>query len=187
MVDFNGPEEFFETAAQGGNAFRFIDVDGIGDATASKIKSIRGVNSPDDVADMSADELADKANISKSRASKGIKAGGGNPAVSKTRENTGSVSAAGIRSRQGDFWADFTDMDKARAKNDAMSRSEEAVRTDERRRAPITTDLEQWKESPGAFDFPGVDTPTQEPNVLPKDYKGGGSFETAEFDAQGRR
>jgi hypothetical protein len=132
---------------------------------------------------MSADELEDKARISRSRAEKAIRGAGGNPNVSK-RSNTGSVSAAGIKNRTGDFWVDFADQDKARARNDPRSRSEEAVRQDERKRAPVTTDLEQWKSNPGRWDFPGVDTPTQEPKALPKDYKAGGESNTAEVDEE---
>ena len=186
MVTFNGPDEFFETAAEGGNAMRLQDIDGIGPATEDKIMSVREIQSTDDITQMSADELSDKAGISRSRASTAISGLGGNPSVSKTRDKTGSMSAAGIRKRQGDFWVEYTEMDKARARNDTMSRSKEAVRMDERKRAPITTDLDQWKSAPGRWDFPGVDTPTQEPGVRPKDYKSGGGFETAEFDEQGQ-
>lgn len=166
-----------------GAAIKFTDIDGIGPATRDKITSIRGVDAPRDVADMSADELADKANISRDRASKAISGGGGNPAVSK-RDNTGSVSAAGIKTRQGDFWVEFTEMDKARARNDAMSRSERAVREDDRQRAPITTNYETWKDSPGRWDFPGVDTPTQEPKTKPKDFMHGQQPNTADVDEE---
>lgn len=174
-----------EIGNQRGQAIRFTDIDGIGPATADKITSVRGVNAPRDVEDMSADELADKAGISYSRAEKAIRSAGGNPNVSK-REQTGTVSAAGIRHRQGDFWVEFTDLDKARARNDARSRSETAVRVDEQRRAPINTDYDEWKENPGRWDYPGVDTPSQDPRVREKDYKAGGEFETAEFDERGR-
>lgn len=185
MVTFNDADDFFETAAAGGNAMRFQDVSGIGSKTAKKIRQVRGVNNPSDVADMSADELSDKAKISRLRASKAIKAGGGNPNISKRSKNTGSVSAAGIKTRQGDFMVGFGDLDTARARNDARSRSKEAVRVDEQRRAPITTDVDTWKENPGEFDFPGVDTPTQEPKVLPKDHKKGAEFTTANFTESG--
>jgi len=182
MVSFNDADDFFETSAQGGGkAFRFTDIDGIGPATADKIKSIRGVRAPTDVTEMSADELADKAGISRSRAEKAIRGAGGNPNVSK-RSNTGSVSAAGIKQRTGDFWVEFAAQDKARARNDPRSRSEEAVRQDEQKRAPITTDLEEWKNNKSGLDFPGVDTPTQNPKALPKDYKRGGDFQTTDVD-----
>lgn len=169
---FNDANDFFNTMAEGGNAMRFEDVDGIGPKTAQKIQSVRGVQNPDDVAAMSADELSDKAGISHSRATKAIKAGGGNPNRSK-RDTTGSVSAAGITYPVGDFRVEAGDQDKARARNDTFTRSEEAIRQDEQKRAPITTDVEKWKDNKSKFDFPGVDTPTQDPNALPKDYKAG--------------
>jgi len=174
MVSFNDADDFMSTMAEGGNkAYRFEDIDGIGPQTAKKIKSVRGVNAPTDVADMSADELSDKAGISHSRATKAIKGGGGNPNVSKRNKNTGSVSAAGIKTKQGDFMVGFGDLDRARARNDPRSRSEEAVRMDEQKRAPVTTNYEKWKDNPARWDFPGVDTPTQDPKALPKDYKAG--------------
>jgi len=187
MVSFNDANEFFETAAAGGNAMRFKDIDGIGPKTANKITSIRGVTNPDDVKDMSADELSDKAGISYSRAEKAIRGAGGNPNVSKQNQSSlSNTSAAGISQPQGDFLVDFAELDKARAKNDARSRSEAAVRADERQRAPVTTDYEKWKDNKSRWDFPGVDTPTQEPNLLPKDVKAGNP-NTADFQARDER
>lgn len=185
MVSFNDADDFFDTMSEGGKAYRLQDIDGIGPATAEKIMSVRGINTTDDVKELSADELSDKAGISRSRASTAISGLGGNPSVSKRNNSTGSVSAAGIKTRQGDFWVDFTEMDKARARNDAQSRSQEAVRIDDQRRAPITTDYEQWRDAPGQWDYPSVDTPTQEPDLLPKDLKAGDP-NTADFDAQGQ-
>jgi hypothetical protein len=43
-------------------------------------------------------------------------------------------------------------------------RSVEERQVDNRRRAPITTDVDRWKDNPGQFDFPGVDTPTETPD-----------------------
>jgi len=185
MAMFNDADDFFETSAAAGNAMRFKDVDGIGPKTASKITSIRGVRNPDDVAEMSADELSDKAGISTSRASKAIKAGGGNPSVSK-QGNIGTVSAAGMIVPVGDFKVKASDPDKARAKNDARSRSREAVRQDDRKRAPVTTDFGKWKNNKSKYDFPGVDTPTQNPDLLPKDLKAG-SPRTNNFEARDKR
>jgi len=187
MVTFNGADEFFETAAEGGNAFRLTDIDGIGPATKDKIMAVREINNTQDVQDMSADELADKANISRSRASKAISGLGGNPSVSKRNKSTGTVSAAGMKTAQGDFMVGFSEMDKARAKNDARSRSKEAVRTDDRKRAPVTTDFDKWKNNKSRFDFPGVDTPRQEPNLLPKDVKQDEKPETTDFEARDER
>lgn len=167
-----------------GSAVSFTDIDGIGPKTAQKIRNAEyGINGPADVSDMSADELADKAGISRSRAQKAIKGGGGNPSVSK-RGNSGTVSAAGISQRVGDFTVDFADMDKARAQNDAQSRSEEAVKQDNRKRAPVTTDYERWASNKSGLDYPGVDTPSQQPDLLPKDLKQRQQPETTDFEAR---
>jgi len=174
-----------------GAAIKFTDIDGIGPATAKKIKNTRTdggkrVQGPKQVADMSADELSDKAGISRDRAAKAIKGGGGNPNRSK-RSSTGSTSTAGMRTAVGDFMVGFADQDKARARNDVRTRSEEAVRQDERRRAPVTTDLERWKNNKSGLDFPGVDTPTQNPNLLPKDLKQKQQPDTTDFEARDER
>jgi len=42
---------------------------------------------------------------------------------------------------------------------------------DAAKRAPVTTDYQRWKSNPSGLDFPGVDTPTESPEVLPKDLK----------------
>jgi hypothetical protein len=81
--------------AEGGQAMRFQDIDGIGDKTARKLRRVRGVNNPQDVADYSAEGLAKEAGISESRAAKAIRAGGGNPGYD-TSSSSGSVSAGGI-------------------------------------------------------------------------------------------
>jgi hypothetical protein len=182
---FNDADDFMSTMAEGGNAMRFQDVDGIGPKTAQKIQSVRGVQNPDDVADMSADELSDKAGISHSRATKAIKAGGGNPNQSKQNSSSlSNISTAGMTRPQGDFQVPVNEIDKARAKNDTMTRSEEAIKQDDRKRAPVTTDLDKWANNKAKFDYPGVDTPTQEPNLLPKDVKQDEKPETTDFEAR---
>ena len=40
---------------------------------------------------------------------------------------------------------------------------------DSRRRAPITTDADQYERRLGELDFPGIDTPSESPQVKPKD------------------
>jgi len=42
---------------------------------------------------------------------------------------------------------------------------------DAAKRAPVTTDYQRWVSDPSGLDFPGVDTPTDSPGVLPKDLK----------------
>jgi len=174
-----------------GAAIKLTDIDGIGPATAKKIKNTRTdegrrVEGPKQVADMSADELADKAGISRDRAAKAITGGGGNPNVSKS-SSSGTTSVGNMGQPVGDFTVGIADLDKARARNDARSRSPEAVRQDERRRAPITTDLERWKNNKSGLDFPGVDTPTQEPDLLPKDLKQSQQPNTTDFEARDER
>jgi hypothetical protein len=96
MVTFNDSDEFFETVAEGGGtAYRFKDIDGIGPKTANKIKQIRGVTGPQDIAEYSADDLAEEAGISKKRATKAINGGGGNPSFSET-QSTGSIEAGNL-------------------------------------------------------------------------------------------
>jgi len=96
-------DEDFRRKAVGqaqGAAIKFTDIDGIGPSTRDKIKDVildKGgkVQAPRDVADMSAEELSEKAGISKSRAEKAIKGGGGNPQFSDTG-STGTTEAGNI-------------------------------------------------------------------------------------------
>ena len=83
-----------------GSAPNFRAIDGVGPKTADKVKGtiIEGqgrVQAPTDVQDLTDDELADKADISKNRARKVIKGAGGNP-DRKPRGTSGSVSAGGL-------------------------------------------------------------------------------------------
>jgi len=323
MVTFNNADEFMSTMSEaGGTAFRFTDIDGIGPSTRDKITSIPGVDAPRDVADYTADDLAEEAGISKSRAQKAIRGGGGNPSYDETR-SSGSVSAGNLvnqmeDSRQqsttivqerkslfeqlvetgeeipdrrerrrnpdanpfsdrdpdeirqvgqtADIFSDATadpvdptaekadlgfdedDREKAsqvriaaiealeekegleydeatsevrgspsnppafdpvqsalpttgsqmrtfgdfrveseeyeEAQEEYQQQSPEARQVDSRRRAPITTNEDRYAQNPGKLDFPGVDTPSSDPNALPKDYKRGGDFETTEVDEE---
>jgi hypothetical protein len=156
-----------------GSAPSFTAIDGIGQKTAKKLRNIRDVRAPADVEDYSQEELSEEAGISESRAAKAIRGAGGRPAISN-RGTTGSVSAAGIKTTQGEFRVEFTALDKANARfdtslNRGIGRSQEAARADKSKRAPITTDYDQWKENKGEVDFPGVDTPTDNPKVQRKD------------------
>jgi len=163
-----------------GSAPNFRAIDGVGPKTAEKVKGtiIEGegrVQAPTDVQDLTDDELADKAGISKNRARKVIKGAGGNP-DRKPRSTTGSVSAAGIRVPVGEFNPEISDNENAKARfetslNRGIGRSQNAAIADKSKRAPVTTDLERWKENKGELDFPGVDTPSDDPQVLPKDLR----------------
>jgi hypothetical protein len=66
---------------------------------------------------------------------------------------------------------DFTVSDFALnfARDKQATRSEEARALDEEKRAPVTTDAGEWAQNPSQLDFPGIDTPTENPHLLPKD------------------
>src|SRR6056297_3238283 len=87
---------------QTGSALNFRAIDGVGDKTAQAVKGVPGIRGPSDAAEKTADELAEEAGISKSRAEKVIRGGGGDP-DRKPRSNTSSVSAAGIKLSHGEF------------------------------------------------------------------------------------
>lgn len=165
---------------QTGSAPTFQSIDGVGPKTAEKLKGtiIEGkgrVQAPTDVSDLTDDTLAQEAGISESRARKVIRGAGGNPDRAP-RPTTGSVSAAGIKVPTGEFRTEISDKDKAEAKVDAslnrgIGRSQNAAIADKSKRAPVTTDYERWKDNKGELDFPGADTPTDSPEVLPKDLR----------------
>ena len=165
---------------QTGSAPNFQSIDGVGPKTAEKLKGTivdgKGrIQAPSDVSDLTDDRLAKEAGISQSRARKVIRGGGGNPDRSP-RSTTGSVSAAGIRLPTGEFKTEVGDKDKAEAKvetslNRGIGRSQNAAIADKSKRAPITTDYDRWKDNKGELDYPGADTPTDSPEVLPKDLK----------------
>ena len=160
---------------QTGSALNFRAIEGVGDKTAQAVKGVPGIRGPSDAAEKTADELAEEAGISQSRAEKVIRGGGGDP-DRKPRSNTSSVSAAGIKLSHGEFKTEVSAHDAVEAKfetslNRGIGRSQEAARADKAKRAPITTDKERWKDNKGELDFPGVDTPTADPQVLPKDLR----------------
>lgn len=63
------------------------------------------------------------------------------------------------------------DSNVALARRAHLSRSEEAQASDAAKRAPVTTDASRYASQPGELDYPGVDTPSTDPNVLPKDLR----------------
>lgn len=63
------------------------------------------------------------------------------------------------------------DNDIGLARRAHLSRSKEAQASDASKRAPVTTDASRYASQPGELDYPGVDTPSTDPNVLPKDLR----------------
>jgi hypothetical protein len=78
-----------------GSARRFRAIEGVGDKTARAVKGVRGINGPADAADKTADELAQEAGISRSRAAKVIRGGGGNPDIDES-PTTSTVAAGNL-------------------------------------------------------------------------------------------
>lgn len=71
------------------------------------------------------------------------------------------------------IFGDFTVADSAfeYAQEENQERSEAAREADKAKRATITTDASRWANNKSGLDFPGVDTPSNDPDVLPKDLK----------------
>lgn len=166
-----------------GQVLKLEDIDGVGPTLAKRIRGATGTRNPKEVAEYSPGQLADMVTgVSRQMAAKIIRRGGGSAHTSKrsggsnvlNTQTTAAMRTMGV----GDFRVDLRDQDSAEAKHDF--RSQTARRTDRNERAPITTDLDKWKENKAKYDYPGVDTPTEEPGVLPKDFERGGPFETSE-------
>ena len=69
----------------------------------------------------------------------------------------------------GDFIVSTRSFEDAREENRERNIEERAA--DSGKRAPITTSFAKWRANKDELDFPGVDTPTDEPKLLPKDLK----------------
>lgn len=68
---------------------------------------------------------------------------------------------------RGDFAVSDFEAEFAEDKQDA--RSDRSKDVDAQKRAPVTTNAQAWASDMDDLDFPGVDTPRADPNVLPKD------------------
>jgi len=169
------PDELGIAAAQDtlGGVFRLRDIPGVGDTTISNLRRI-GVRDVQDVANRTVDELTRAQGVGVATAERIKEA----VPEDNTRDTTRSVSAAGIRAPFGEFKVEAGDHDSAEATFDTSlnmgnlsdrHRTQEAAAADKGRRAPITTDIEEWRANKGALDFPGVDTPTDDPEVMEKD------------------
>ena len=72
--------------------------------------------------------------------------------------------------RKGDYLVPKRSL--AAAEDAYEERSERSRRVDSRLRAPITTDLEFWQDHQRGYDYPGVDTPSDEPRQAITDHPG---------------
>jgi hypothetical protein len=84
------------------------------------------------------------------------------------------VSAAGIRAPVGEFKVEIGEKDRADARmsfslNRGIGRSKQAAQSDKGKRAPVTTDFDEWDANKGRLDYPGVDTPSDEPQFMQQD------------------
>jgi len=166
-----------------GGKTRLRDFDGVGDKTLRDLRS-SGFRGLDDIQNATVDDLSRVDGIGEKRAQQ-IKQQA--PQDTSQKRSSGSVSAAGIRVPTGEFKTEIGDKDKAEARfssslNRGIGRSQEAARADKAKRAPVTTDFDKWKNNKSGLDFPGVDTPSDDPKVLPRDYARGGPIETVEPD-----
>jgi len=67
----------------------------------------------------------------------------------------------------GDFLVAGSTVDKA--EDEFADKSHRSQHVDRQNRAPVTTDYNKWEDNPDRWDYPSVDTPTENPSVLPKD------------------
>lgn len=96
-----------------------------------------------------------------------------------TREDAVESVEKQVRGRTAANFGGFTigefnvgdDSNIALARRAHLSRSKEAQASDAAKRAPVTTNASRYASQPGELDYPGVDTPSTDPNVLPKDLR----------------
>lgn len=67
----------------------------------------------------------------------------------------------------GEFDVAESDFEQAQQVN--QSRSTRSRNQDAAKRARVTNDFEQWQNNPDHFDFPGIDTPTTDPEKQERD------------------
>jgi hypothetical protein len=73
----------------------------------------------------------------------------------------------GFEQQFGDFEIDRREYN--RAEEFQEERSSKARRVDARRRAPVTDEITTWKSDPSHYDYPGIDTPSDEPGRQERD------------------
>jgi len=158
-----------------GGAVRVEDIDGVGRKKQQKLRR-KGFRNVTDIKEANPGDLTEISGIGESTATKMIRSAGGDPLENKRKDRTssGSVSAAGIRMPVGDFKVGVTGQGNVEARFDSslnrgVGRSQEAAQADKGKRAPITTDADEWKANKGRLDYPGVDTPSDSPEVMEQD------------------
>jgi hypothetical protein len=166
------PNELGRLAAEKsiGGKTRLQDFEGVGSQTIRNLRA-KGFRGLEDIQGATQDELARVEGVGQQRAAS-IKQQA--PRDTAQTGPTGSVSAAGIKTPHGEFKTEVSDFDTAEARFESsmdrgIGRSQEAAAADKGKRAPITTDVEEWKNNKGTLDFPGVDTPSSEPEFERQD------------------
>jgi len=150
-----------------GGAVRLQDLPGVGEKTIRDLRS-NGFRNIQDVKNATVQDLMRVPGIGEKTATDMIRSAGGDPR-GNARSSTGSVSAAGIMMPVGDFKVEAGDQDRAEARDTRHERSDHARRMDQHNRAPVTTDVDEWRNNKDRLDFPGVDTPTDQPDLKRKD------------------
>ena len=163
MADFfSQVDQDIKNAFLGGGA-RVRSVKGVGKKTEQKLR-MAGITSISDLNMQRPDELAEKTGLSENRIKTIISNAGFTPMMTREEREADMQRYSETR---GPRWRDnfkVSIADKTAADEfNLLRRSNDAVETDKLFRAPITTDLEEWKSSPDTLDFPGADTPISGP------------------------
>ena len=129
------------------------DIKGVGPARARQLQKA-GVKTVDEFAEK---EMAVRSVLPKNVADEAIESAADlsiNPGSGVGRgvngeETTSKIGVGSFEVAQDEF---------NRANEIHRKRSETSRRSDEEKTAPLTTNLERWKDNPDELDFPGVDT-----------------------------
>ena len=163
MADFfSQVDDDIKNALLGGGA-RLRSVKGVGKKTEQKLRKA-GITSISDLKMKRPDQIAAQTGLSENRIKTIIGNAGFTPRMTKEEQE---ADMQRYRETRGPRWRDnfeFSVVDQTAAQEfNLLRRSNQAVETDKQFRAPITTDLEDWKNSPDTLDFPGADTPISGP------------------------
>jgi len=159
MADFfKQLDEDIKNSFLGGGA-RVTSVKGVGKKTEQKLRKA-GIESIGDLNFQRPDELAKASGLSESRVRTIIGNAGFTPLQTEEEQK---ADRERTRVNRGPKWEDnfeFSVADKTDAQEfNLLRRSQQAVKTDKLFRAPITTDIDEYKANPDKLDFPHADTP----------------------------